>query len=90
MQPGSLGIQDSEGWVRAEGLSVLKLEIQEQEKKEKEMYCAAGNATYIAILTPRIISRSQAACRCDMETWIFWAPHSVWDSFIAWKQCEKS
>lgn len=67
MQPGSLGTQDSEGWVRAEGLSLLKLEIQEQEKKEK-MYCAAGNTIYIAILTSRIISRSQAACRSDMET----------------------
>lgn len=86
MQPGSLGTQDSEGWVRAEGLSVFRLETPRTGKGREDVQCS----TYIAILTPRIISWSQAACRSDMETWTFWAPHSVWDSFIAWKWCKKS
>lgn len=86
MQPGSLGTQDSEGWVRAEGLSVFRLETPRTGKGREDVQCS----TYFAILTPRIISWSQAACRSDMETWTFWAPQSVWDSFISWKWCKKS
>lgn len=70
MQPGSLGTQDSEAWIRAAGLSVLKLETPRAGKEREDVLCSS-NATYIAILTPRIISRSQAASRSDMETWAF-------------------
>lgn len=40
----------------------------EQEKKEKKTYSAGDNAANIVILTARNISRSQAACRTDIET----------------------
>lgn len=42
MQPGSPGTQDSEGWVRGEGLTVLKVETPRTGKEREEDVLCRG------------------------------------------------